>query len=897
MITFLYLSLINIVTAENAGFIPPVQSGQEVFHLGYKFSNYSDIIVSTKPAISCAWKPDYIDDGWKTCEAIFEVDNQNKIKIILNNPPINFVFEKENIKDQVITYSNKFDLVNETYTQTSFKEDIAGNKEPIEQTTSFVKKQFYDYTEIPLQIDTSFPFAIKISYEAPKYSENSFNFSILNPEFNTFIDPIQSACGTLNMPGIYTLDKNVSSRDTCFVISSSNVTLDCVISSITYATLSTGYGVYDNNFDNVTIKNCNITEGGSALSSYSLYFNSADKITIANNTINTLNNNGWGIYFLSSQFLTIINNTVNTLGTYGFGIYFRSSSHSELLRNNITTMGNGAYGIYLSALSGNNTFLNNYINSIDASEIQDTTGNSFVNYLVYNNDYGEIKWVDSLDNGFLKDLDINGSIGFGINLFIGNNTIALNTTAFGVNPKISSRANITLKRLGLPAVNKIWRLDNYSTDSHDIIHNGFDCTTTSCQFIGFNETSLRFSTASFSSFAGHYVPEYNLTYDANGNLIKGINYRYEYDDFNKLVRVNDTFGNIVEEYSYDHEGNRVKKINYASGGINTTTYYLDESFVRVVNSSGTYDEMYYYDDTDLVAMKTMGNLKYYHPDHLGSTNLITNGSGGVIEKITYLPFGGVFLGGNDRYLFTGKELDSVETYNFIMRNYDSFLRHFAQPDPFLNIYDPQQLNRYAYARNNPYKYVDESGGVIALVPLAIGAFPYVWKGIGIISTILTFMDYPSNAEAIASYGATAVGEVGFLFGTSKLMYGGQIAGAAISTKNAGYNIYSKYNTPSTFIPTIIGLSYDPQQIWSYGGYSGTQQIGQQQKEVITVPLPFAPSDVKEITGSETESNYDSEDQYLDYYTGKKASEKAAKKGSTNPWLVEYYKEQYENVWG
>lgn len=35
---------------------------------------------------------------------------------------------------------------------------------------------------------------------------------------------------------------------------------------------------------------------------------------------------------------------------------------------------------------------------------------------------------------------------------------------------------------------------------------------------------------------------------------------------------------------------------------------------------------------------------------------------------------------------------------------------FIQPDPIISdVYDPQDLNRYTYVRNNPYKYVDPSG--------------------------------------------------------------------------------------------------------------------------------------------------------------------------------------------
>lgn len=50
---------------------------EERERLGYKFANNSNVILSTNNYVSCAWKPDNVDDGWKMCEAVFEVENQN----------------------------------------------------------------------------------------------------------------------------------------------------------------------------------------------------------------------------------------------------------------------------------------------------------------------------------------------------------------------------------------------------------------------------------------------------------------------------------------------------------------------------------------------------------------------------------------------------------------------------------------------------------------------------------------------------------------------------------------------------------------------------------------------------------------------------------------------------
>lgn len=213
---------------------------------------------------------------------------------------------------------------------------------------------------------------------------------------------------------------------------------------------------------------------------------------------------------------------------------------------------------------------------------------------------------------------------------------------------------------------------------------------------------------------------YDLDYDENGNLLQGLNSYYEYNSLNQLIRVreDDSNGRVIEEYFYDETGQRIKKITYDSDGNSKTTYYPDSNFVREVDDSGIKDIIYYYDEDSLVGRKDPdGKLYFYHPNHLGSTDIVTDENGNIVEETKYLPFGEVIEGGDSRYLFTGQEKDKetgLMYYN--SRYYNSFLRHFTQPDTILpDIYDPQQLNRYSYARNNPIKYVDETGHVIDII--------------------------------------------------------------------------------------------------------------------------------------------------------------------------------------
>ncbi len=266
------------------------------------------------------------------------------------------------------------------------------------------------------------------------------------------------------------------------------------------------------------------------------------------------------------------------------------------------------------------------------------------------------------------------------------------------------------------AVN-ITGISNSSTFALNNIADGIYAWNCLAQDTG-NQSSFAASNRTFTVVIGAAI--YNITYDANGNRISGFGYYFEYNNFNQLTRVrqNNATGTIIEEYTYDHSGDRIQKYEPQK---NQTTYYFDKSFIRVVNSSGTFDSVYYYDEKDLVARRELSNNNktfFYHPDHLGSTSLITNSTGQLVEETTYEPFGEVFSGGSDRFLYTGKELDpgtGLEYYG--ARYYDpSKASQFISPDSIISdIYNPQALNRYAYVLNNPYKYTDPSGNEADLI--------------------------------------------------------------------------------------------------------------------------------------------------------------------------------------
>jgi len=262
---------------------------------------------------------------------------------------------------------------------------------------------------------------------------------------------------------------------------------------------------------------------------------------------------------------------------------------------------------------------------------------------------------------------------------------------------------------------------------------------------------LTFSTISFASA----VSEFNLTYDGDGNLVTGDGKYREYNEFNQLIRIydgNDTNGDILETYIYHPTEDRILiKLNEYDG---TSTpdgavVYVNDNFDRKYDISGvpTSNDTYYAkDENGIVGEIKNGTKTFYHNDHLGSTSALTNSSGVLVENTFYAPYGEIIDGrqttyrpysgiggspvglpmegkGQSRYYYEGKEFSYLtDDYDFNFRKYSPELGIFTQPDSALSdVYDPQQLNRYAFERRNPYKYVDEDGKVGILAPLLIAA--------------------------------------------------------------------------------------------------------------------------------------------------------------------------------
>ncbi len=74
---------------------------------------------------------------------------------------------------------------------------------------------------------------------------------------------------------------------------------------------------------------------------------------------------------------------------------------------------------------------------------------------------------------------------------------------------------------------------------------------------------------------------------------------------------------------------------------------------------------------------------------------------------------------DNHYLFTGQERDPESGLDhFWFRKHTSSLGRWLSPDPIAYVPgNPQELNKYAYVANNPLRYVDLLGLVLAEITI------------------------------------------------------------------------------------------------------------------------------------------------------------------------------------
>ncbi|MCA9398380.1 MAG: hypothetical protein KC618_01440, partial [Candidatus Omnitrophica bacterium] len=158
------------------------------------------------------------------------------------------------------------------------------------------------------------------------------------------------------------------------------------------------------------------------------------------------------------------------------------------------------------------------------------------------------------------------------------------------------------------------------------------------------------------------------------------------------------------------------KIDYGSSSSSTpiVTTFIGSLYEE---SNGVATEHVFLGGQRIASIRN-GEVLYFHTDHLGGTNVISDSDGELKELTEYKPFGLISRYekyGSDiettSFYFTGQRLDEESGLMYYgARYYDPLLGRFIIPDTLIpRPGNPQEFNRYSYVLNNPVNSIDPTG--------------------------------------------------------------------------------------------------------------------------------------------------------------------------------------------
>lgn len=238
--------------------------------------------------------------------------------------------------------------------------------------------------------------------------------------------------------------------------------------------------------------------------------------------------------------------------------------------------------------------------------------------------------------------------------------------------------------------------------------------------------------SSYTYFAGNLLlsdDALDYRYDSNGNLLftrkKGTLEtvaQYFYDTEDRLVRVENLVNAMTVTYGYDGLGRRIWK---DVDGIVTKYVYNNEDIILEYEGDTLVANYIHGPGIDEPLMMWRNGQKYFYVvDGLGSVTDLVDVNGNVVNHYAYDSFGRIVQkteGVKNFYTYTGREYDEESgLYYYRARYYDAKVGRFIQKDPLIPRVEPELINLYVYARNNPQHYIDPSGTIPSDVVKLLG---------------------------------------------------------------------------------------------------------------------------------------------------------------------------------
>ncbi|WP_239465908.1 choice-of-anchor C family protein [Gemmata sp. SH-PL17] len=220
---------------------------------------------------------------------------------------------------------------------------------------------------------------------------------------------------------------------------------------------------------------------------------------------------------------------------------------------------------------------------------------------------------------------------------------------------------------------------------------------------------------------------FNYSYDFEGNLVRkteittGAFTEYTYDYRNRLVGVTerDTVGSITTEVHYTYDA-LDRRIATTVNGVSTLTVHDGNATWADYNTIGDVSAHYLLGDRIdemLARFRPREETVWYLTDKIGTVRELFSDTGAVLGRIDYGSFGDIISQTSttygDRFTFTGRELDNeTGSYYYRARFYNPTNGRFNTEDSIRLL--GNSINFYQYTGNHPINSTDPSGNTEAI---------------------------------------------------------------------------------------------------------------------------------------------------------------------------------------
>jgi RHS repeat-associated protein len=206
-------------------------------------------------------------------------------------------------------------------------------------------------------------------------------------------------------------------------------------------------------------------------------------------------------------------------------------------------------------------------------------------------------------------------------------------------------------------------------------------------------------------------------YDAAGNMTNyqsgGYLQQYTWNDQDQLTQTSDNSGDNTT-YTYDADGNLLLQTDNTT----TTTLYLPDEEITASTSTSpatyTADRYYTLGGVTVAVRPSAGDIQYLTGNQQNTSTTAIDATTLAATYRYYGPFGNQLAPDPGNWpgnkAFVGGTSDTITGLtNLGAREENTALSTFITPDPILTPDDPQNLDPYTYAANNPATQSDPSG--------------------------------------------------------------------------------------------------------------------------------------------------------------------------------------------